>query len=544
MMTRTMIPQAAQPDSDLVSASLSGNRDAFGHIVSRYQCLICSLAYSATGSLSQSEDLAQDTFVTAWKQLGDLREPEKLRAWLCGIARNLIHNSLRKHGREPSHHAESLESIFEGPSPEPLPIETAISKEESALLWRSLEKIPGIYREPLILFYREHQSIAIVAANLDLTEDAVKQRLSRGRKLLQEQFMTFVEGALAQTIPGQNFTLSVLSALPALTFSAKAAAMGGVAAKSGAVAKSAGLFGLLGALLTPGLAIFGNYASYRVSLNEAHSEMERTHIKRLFRNSLLVTLGLSAVLAIPISVGLKDRVDVSTLGSVLFSQTLVIYFLTLAAFMFGTLRQRRRYLRRILAEQYHGCYPAAAFEYRSGWSLFGLPLIHIRKGDRFDVMREPVKGWIAIGSSHALGGLFAFGAIAVAPISLGGIAIGLLPFGAIAIGGFSLGAISLGIWALGGAAIGWEVCCGCGVAWHAAIGGIVAARDYAYGGVAYALQTNTAAAKQFFAQNLFFRISRVLSTHNFWLMMVWIIPLALQSRLTARVHRRREPVNS
>jgi len=46
-------------DSELVQRSLLGDREAFGQIVSRYQALICSLAYSATGSLSQSEDLAQ-----------------------------------------------------------------------------------------------------------------------------------------------------------------------------------------------------------------------------------------------------------------------------------------------------------------------------------------------------------------------------------------------------------------------------------------------------------------------------------------------------
>ena len=64
-------------DSELVTRSLAGNRDAFGGIVARYQSLLCSLAYSATGSLSQSEDLAQETFITAWKQLAELREPQK-----------------------------------------------------------------------------------------------------------------------------------------------------------------------------------------------------------------------------------------------------------------------------------------------------------------------------------------------------------------------------------------------------------------------------------------------------------------------------------
>src|SRR6266566_8336681 len=229
-------------DSDLVTQSLAGDRDAFGWIVVRYQSLLCALAYSATGSLSQSEDLAQETFVTAWKQLGDLREPEKLRSWLCRISRNLTYDALRREGREPIHKAESLEEIQESPAPEPLPSDFTISREEEAILWRSIERIPENYREPLVLYYREHQSVENVAAALDLSEDAVKQRLSRGRKLLHEQVVAFVEGALERTSPGKAFTIGVLAAIPAFTISAKAAAVG-VAAKGGTTAKAAAASG-------------------------------------------------------------------------------------------------------------------------------------------------------------------------------------------------------------------------------------------------------------------------------------------------------------
>jgi RNA polymerase sigma factor (sigma-70 family) len=237
MMTGRMTSVAANNDAELVSASISGDRDAFGQIVARYQSLVCSLAYSATGSLSQSEDLAQETFVAAWKQLAGLREPEKLRAWLCGIARNLINNWLRKQGREPSHRAEPLEEISESHSPEPLPVEQTISNEEQAILWRSLERIPEIYREPLVLFYREHQSIETVAQNLELTEDAVKQRLSRGRKMLQEEVIAFVECALEKTAPDKDFTLDVIAALPLLATTAKSATAGTAAAKGSAAFK-------------------------------------------------------------------------------------------------------------------------------------------------------------------------------------------------------------------------------------------------------------------------------------------------------------------
>jgi RNA polymerase sigma factor (sigma-70 family) len=236
-MNRTMAAEGTT-DTDLVSQTLDGDRDAFGQIVSRYQSLICSLAYSATGNLGQSQDLAQETFITAWKHLRLLRERHKLRAWLCGIARGLIRKALRREWREPTHAAEPLDVAQESEAVEPLPSERAISKEEEAILWRSIERIPEIYREPLVLFYREHQSVEKVAAALDLSEDAVKQRLSRGRKLLHEEVLTFIEGALERSSPGKAFTIGVLAALPAFASSATAASLGVAAAKGAATTKA------------------------------------------------------------------------------------------------------------------------------------------------------------------------------------------------------------------------------------------------------------------------------------------------------------------
>ena len=272
MMTTNTMSVAIQTDAELVGQTLSGNRDAFSQIVSRYQSLVCSLAYSATGSLGQSEDLAQETFITAWKRLSHLRERDKLRAWLCGIARNRINNFLRREGREPNHQAESIEEISESHSPEPLPVDYTISQEEAGILWRSLERIPEVFREPLILFYREHQSIETVAASLELSEDAVKQRLSRGRKLLQEEVLAFVEGALKKTSPGKTFTLGVLAAIPLTATTAKAAAVGTTIAKAGTATKLGAIFGSLIGFL-PGLGSV--YFSYKSSLEHAKSPRER-----------------------------------------------------------------------------------------------------------------------------------------------------------------------------------------------------------------------------------------------------------------------------
>lgn len=252
-MTSRMIPAAEYTDEELVAQSLAGNRNAFGQIVGRYQNLICSLAYSATGSLSQSEDLSQEAFVTAWKHLPELKEPGKLRSWLCGIVRNLSHRALRGREREPIHGAEQMESVREIAAPEAHPLAQTIGREEEAILWRALERIPETYREPLVLFYREQQSIQRVAQVLELSEEAVRQRLSRGRKLLQEEIATFVEGALRQTAPGQAFSSAVLVALPAASTSAVSAGLG-AGAKGSAAAKS-GFLAACAALLTPFLGI-------------------------------------------------------------------------------------------------------------------------------------------------------------------------------------------------------------------------------------------------------------------------------------------------
>jgi len=191
-----MSPTDTPTDAELVGACLSGDRRAFGTIVERYQRLLCSLAFAATGRLNESEDMAQEAFVTAWKQLGKLREPEKLRSWLCGILRHTASHARRRDGREPVRRADSLEHAAEFAADEQPAVDHAMNEEEQKILWHALEQVPELYREPLVLYYREHRSVEHVARELDLTESAVKQRLSRGRKLLQARVLSFVEGAL------------------------------------------------------------------------------------------------------------------------------------------------------------------------------------------------------------------------------------------------------------------------------------------------------------------------------------------------------------
>jgi RNA polymerase sigma factor (sigma-70 family) len=233
-----------QSDTSLVELSLAGDHDAFGRIVSRYQSSICALAYCACGNVGRSEEIAQEIFITAWRKLGTLQEPARFRAWLYGIARNLIHNAFRRHTRSPLADAKLLGEGIEPAADSAEPDEQAISKEEETILWHVLSGLPVIYREPMVLFYRQNESIPQVAGVLEISEEAVRQRLSRGRALLNERVTKVIQTGLRRSGPADTFAIAVIAALPivAATTTAKGAIVGMATTKSG---HATGLAGLL-----------------------------------------------------------------------------------------------------------------------------------------------------------------------------------------------------------------------------------------------------------------------------------------------------------
>jgi len=65
---------------ELLEASAKGDTTAFEVVVKKYQSLICAITFSATGDVEKSEELAQETFISAWKDLRQLEDPGKFRA--------------------------------------------------------------------------------------------------------------------------------------------------------------------------------------------------------------------------------------------------------------------------------------------------------------------------------------------------------------------------------------------------------------------------------------------------------------------------------
>lgn len=256
-------------DAELIHDAANGDVEAFGTIVKRYQTLVCSVAYAVLGDVATSEDIGQETFLSAWKQLSSLKDPTKLKSWLATTARN----HARMHARKPSHQA--LDQTTSEPTSADKGIEEMVDRDEQQIVWATLQRLPESYREPLILYYRQEQSVAEVAEALELSTDAVKQRLARGREMLRSQVMSTIERSLIRTVPTTTFTVAVMAAVG----SAKpvAAATAGTAALAGAkitATKSAGigatgavtgtLLGLAGGIFGASIGwLFADYASQR-----------------------------------------------------------------------------------------------------------------------------------------------------------------------------------------------------------------------------------------------------------------------------------------
>ncbi len=501
----------------------AGNTAAFESVVHDHMNSVASVAYAGTGDLAGSEDVAQETFLVAWQSRDQLREPARLAGWLCGIARNLARQWHR--GRKAPVGNEGIERVDQSPSA----MQRVISDEERQLVWNSLESIPDLYREVLVLFYRNGQAVAEVATALELSEETVRQRLSRGRNLLRAEVARTVEQTLEHSRPGPQFVTSVMAGiaatgtLTALAKSAGGAAAGTLAAKAvgsaagsaaakvaagGAMAGLAG--GAIGAAGGLGGAWLGTWLPAQMAPTMAERRMLETNGRKAFRAALLFTL---AIIALTPLYFFKGGVLWGLLTTLALTTAFVVWTIVQSLRINREVQQLRATIRpeddpnptwvkQRLGLADGGAKPQSHWVGRRGTSsirLFGWPLWDFQCGDPGAGMGtgKPVqplhaRGWLAVGDRAtgfiALGGratgVFAFGGLAMGLVAFGGMAVGALALGGLAAGGLALGGFALGHSAAGGGAIGWQAAGGGAIGIHSAIGGLAVANDLADGGLA------------------------------------------------------------
>lgn len=204
-------------DAELVEASRLGDRAAFGELVVRCARLVGAVSYAATRDRSLSEDITQDAFTTAWRDLDRLRDATAVRPWLCSIARNLALKARRERRRERIR--TEPDTLPGGPTP----FDVVHQRELEDTVATALARVPDVYREALVLFYYEQRSAKQVAAALGITEDVVHKRVSRGRQYLASGIDPMIEHHVRRRRSRREVAACVLAALalvPAHVFAA------------------------------------------------------------------------------------------------------------------------------------------------------------------------------------------------------------------------------------------------------------------------------------------------------------------------------------
>jgi len=286
----------------LVAAAAHGDAQAYGRLVDQTSPLVSSIALAIVRDLELSRDVAQEVFLAVWRDLRNLRNPASFLPWLRQIARNRAKIALRTQWRRRKLGETGLDEMLAAVTDaRPGTAEQMIADEQRLALAAALSNLPGETREVLTLFYREGESVAQVAALLDLTEAAVRKRLSRARQALREGLLTSTGEMLRSSRPDGRFTAVVIAALPASAPSG--AVLGGAAASKlagsslWALAAKA-LLPFSGALLGGAGGALGVVAGARKWHKDAADERERRQLRVHTSVGVVVVLAFGALLPI------------------------------------------------------------------------------------------------------------------------------------------------------------------------------------------------------------------------------------------------------
>ncbi|HWN41859.1 MAG TPA: sigma-70 family RNA polymerase sigma factor, partial [Thermoanaerobaculia bacterium] len=196
-----------------VRAAAQGDQEAFAGLVDATRTLVCSIALAILRDVEASRDVAQDVFLSAWRDLGKLRNPASFLPWLRQMTRNRAHHVLRDRvrSRRVISDAEADDLMATATDPRPGAGEILLADEEKRLLAEALEALSDESREVVTLYYREGRSVRQVADLLGLREEAVKQRLTRARSRLRREMLDRLGETLQRTTPGAAFTAGLMT---------------------------------------------------------------------------------------------------------------------------------------------------------------------------------------------------------------------------------------------------------------------------------------------------------------------------------------------
>ena len=191
-----------QTDAAAVALARDGDSEAFRALVDRHSRAVYRLAHRMTGSPQDAEDVVQETFLKAYRQLGRFESRANFGTWLHRIAVNCSIDVIRarKH-QETAHDAADLDTLDGGPSArpgndahiDPSPERLMLSTEVQERVTRAMDGLTHMERAAFVLRHFEGQSIEEISRALNLKTNAAKHSIFRAVRKMRLALEPFVE---------------------------------------------------------------------------------------------------------------------------------------------------------------------------------------------------------------------------------------------------------------------------------------------------------------------------------------------------------------
>lgn len=159
-------------DADLVIMCLESRRGSYEELINRYQHSVYNLAYRMTNSSADAEDITQETFLRAYRNLRSYKDKYSFKNWILTICANLTKNVFRKRVRRHEVENEYFELEY---------LEERKEDYHRERLATALSRLSPKLRVPLVLKHVEGCSHEEIAGILNIGVSAVKMRVKRGR---------------------------------------------------------------------------------------------------------------------------------------------------------------------------------------------------------------------------------------------------------------------------------------------------------------------------------------------------------------------------
>lgn len=181
------------PDEIIVERALSGDAEAFGEIVKRWERRIFALAYGMLGREEDARDATQETFLAAFRNLRGFRGEAKVSSWLHRIA---VNQCLTRQRRARVRNESALDDDEDRASDFAAPVDysparVAEGRQRTAAVRRALNGLPLELRQVVVMKEFEELTFREIAEALDLPLSTVKSRLYTGLKQLQMRLERF-----------------------------------------------------------------------------------------------------------------------------------------------------------------------------------------------------------------------------------------------------------------------------------------------------------------------------------------------------------------